>query len=227
MSVNSSQNNASRAAYLEVYDDRKMRADQAQDPALKQHFEAELQVIQQMLDAMGGSAPQEGTGLDGSGMPDAAPPSGVPVEDGITTPGQPGPQGPSGGSYDDLIEKYAAQYGISPAVAKAVMAKESQGNSDAVSWAGAAGLMQVKPGTASEVAGRTVSEEELRADPELNIRLGIAYLAKMMREKGNLEDALGAYNQGPNANWRAIAESQEYVRTITASLRTGTLPTWG
>lgn len=105
------------------------------------------------------------------------------------------------------------------------MAKESQGNPDAVSYAGAVGLMQVKPETASEVLGRPVTAEELK-DPEFNIMVGTMYYAKLKREKGSTEDALGAYNQGPNADWRSIPESVEYVDTLTTCLRNGTLPTW-
>jgi hypothetical protein len=135
--------------------------------------------------------------------------------------------GPANGKYDALIEKYAEQYGVDPNVIKAIMAKESQGNPEAVSWAGAVGLMQVKPETASELLGRTVTADELKNNPELNIQVGVMYFAKMMKEKGNTEDALGAYNQGPNANWRSIPESVDYVDSIMTSLENGTLPSWG
>lgn len=139
-----------------------------------------------------------------------------------------GPQGPAGGKYDDLIEKHANQHGIDPAIMKSLMAKESQGDPNAVSSAGAVGLLQIKPETAREIANDpTISAEDLK-DPELNIELGTKYFAKMLAEKnGNLEDALGAYNQGPNAHWQSIPESQDYVASIMESLRTGTLPTWG
>lgn len=135
--------------------------------------------------------------------------------------------GPANGKYDPLIEKYAKEYGVDPDVIKAIMAKESQGNPRLVSPAGAAGLMQVKPETASELLGRRVTQEELLNDPELNIKVGVMYFSKMMKEKGSLEDALGAYNQGPNANWRSIPESIDYVDAIISSLKNGTLPTWG
>lgn len=130
-------------------------------------------------------------------------------------------------AWDDEINAAAEKYDLDPLVLKAVMAKESQGDPNAVSWAGAVGLMQVKPGTASELAGRTVTAEELRTNTTLNIDLGAKYLRKMLDEKGNLPDALGAYNQGPNANWRAIPESREYVASIMRSVETGELPTWG
>lgn len=135
--------------------------------------------------------------------------------------------GPANGKYDKVIEKYAAQYGVDPSVIKSIMAKESQGNPTLISPAGAVGLMQVKPETASGLLGRRVTAEELINNPELNIQVGTMYFAQLLRDKGNLDDALGAYNQGPNANWRAIPESIDYVGSITTSLKEKKLPTWG
>ena len=68
--------------------------------------------------------------------------------------------------------------------------------------------------------------EELKNNPELNMELGAKYFAKMLKEKGSVEDALGAYNQGPNANWQSIPESQDYVKSIMEAYKGGTLPTW-
>lgn len=135
-------------------------------------------------------------------------------------------EGPANGKYDPIIEKYAKQYGVDPAVIKAIIAQESQGDSHAVSPAGAVGLMQVKPETASELLGRHVTAEELKNDPELNIKVGTMYFAKLMEEKGSLEDALGAYNQGPYADWRSTSEGTHYVSVITNALDSGTLPQW-
>ncbi len=134
--------------------------------------------------------------------------------------------GPANGKYDVLIEKYAAQYGVDPSVIKAIIAKESQGDPSLVSPAGAVGLMQIKPDTASGLLGRRVTAEEL-FDPEFNIRVGTMYFGQLLHDKGNVNDALGAYNQGPNANWRAIPESIDYVGSITTSLKEKKLPTWG
>lgn len=136
--------------------------------------------------------------------------------------------GPANGKYDGTIEKYAGQYGLDPNMVKCLIAKESQGNPNAESWAGACGLGQIKPSTASELAGRPVSADELKNNPELNIELTCKYLSQLSQQKGgNIEDILGSYNQGPNADWRSIPESQDYVKSITEAMRSGQLPTWG
>jgi len=136
------------------------------------------------------------------------------------------PTGPANGKYDAQIEKYAEKYGVDSGEIKRIMAKESQGDPNAVSPAGAVGLMQVKPETASELLGRPVSAEELK-DPEFNIMVGTMYYAKLKKEKGSEEDALGSYNQGPNSNWRSIPESVEYVGSIKTAKNQNRLPTWG
>ncbi|TQV65656.1 lytic transglycosylase domain-containing protein [Exilibacterium tricleocarpae] len=226
-----------RNGYLEVYHDRLERANNTQDPALKQHFQTELAAIQQTLDALGGQGGQSPVPGGGPQAPGQVPPSGASAGpsdgqgDGLGGGDaggvDPGPQGPGDGEYDAIVEKYAQQYGIDSAVMKSLMAKESQGDTNAVSSAGAVGLLQLKPATASEMAGRQISAEALKQDPELNIQLGTAYLARMIDEKGSLEDALGAYNQGPNADWRSSAEGRDYVKSIMESLQTGQLPSWG
>lgn len=149
---------------------------------------------------------------------------------GSPVPGQTGKQGPAGpanGQYDQYIDSAAKKYGVDPALVKGVMAQESQGNTYAESPAGAEGLMQIKPDTASALAGRDVTAAELQNNPELNIDLGTKYLAQMISEKGSVADGLGAYNQGPDADWQSIPESQNYVKSIMDAVDNGTLPNWG
>lgn len=136
--------------------------------------------------------------------------------------------GPAGGKYDQSIEQSAKKYGLDPNMVKCLIAKESQGNPNAESSAGACGLGQIKPSTASELAGRPVSGDELKNNPQLNIDLTCKYLQQLSQQKGGkIEDILGSYNQGPNANWRSIPESQDYVSSIMQSMQSGQLPTWG
>lgn len=226
-------------AWIDVYNNYSSQFRNAKTEEEKRFWEANLKQIQPTLDALdirdpsgGGHSPLS-LEIDGDNpefvvttTPETEfnnnrpPPS--------TGSNFPDREGPAGGKWDDLIEKYAEKYGVDPNVIKAIMAKESQGDPSLISWAGAVGLMQVKPGTASEMLGREVTADELIRNPELNIEAGIKYFAKMLADKGgNLEDALGAYNQGPGANWRSIPESVDYVEKIMAALRNGTLPTWG
>lgn len=83
----------------------------------------------------------------------------------------------------------------------ALIRQESSFNPEAVSPAGARGLMQLMPPTAAEVAarlGEPYALERLTADPAYNLRLGRAYLEEMLgRYRGSLPLALAAYNAGP------------------------------
>ena len=77
---------------------------------------------------------------------------------------------------------------------------ESGFDPDARGPAGAIGLMQLQPKTARALArrlGLPWSSERSLLDPELNTRLGLAYLADMQRKFGSAELALAAYNIGP------------------------------
>ena len=101
--------------------------------------------------------------------------------------------------YREHVEKYAEQYGLEPALVFAVIKTESSFRADAVSSAGAIGLMQIMPSTAEKLARRlgeeTPSAEEL-ADPETNVRYGCAMLAWMRDEFGSMDTVLAAYNAG-------------------------------
>lgn len=91
---------------------------------------------------------------------------------------------------------------VEPALALAVSRQESEMNPQAVSHAGARGLMQLMPGTAEKVArdlGIPHRPAALTADPEYNARLGKGYLAEMLaRFDGAKALAAAAYNAGPS-----------------------------
>jgi hypothetical protein len=97
-----------------------------------------------------------------------------------------------------------------PALVKAVMQVESAGKPKAVSPKGAAGLMQLMPGTAKDLG---VTD---RFDPQQNVEGGSKYLQQQLSKFGDSKLALAAYNWGPDNLQRAIA------RTKKAGLK----PTW-
>ena len=88
-----------------------------------------------------------------------------------------------------------------PALIHAITRQESNFDPEAVSAANARGLMQLLPSTATLVArrlGMQVQPQQLTANPEINMRLGAAYLEQMLeRYAGALPLAAAAYNAGP------------------------------
>lgn len=113
----------------------------------------------------------------------------------------------------DLIDRFAAHYGLDPTLVRAVIQVESGFNRYAQSNKGAMGLMQLMPGTARELQ---VTDPW---DPEQNVRGGTAYLRRMLDRFGEVELALAAYNAGPEAVARhsgipPFAETRDYVRKI-------------
>jgi soluble lytic murein transglycosylase len=83
----------------------------------------------------------------------------------------------------------------------ALSRQESQFAQNALSHAGASGLMQLMPGTAREQAGKmglAYDQSALVSDPTYNIRLGDGYFGRMMDYYGGATPlAVAAYNAGP------------------------------
>ena len=108
---------------------------------------------------------------------------------------------------------------VSPALVLAVMGIESAGNKDAVSHAGAVGLMQLIPATAERFG---VSDS---TDPVQNIKGGVAYLDWLMGEFDNDPlMVLAAYNAGEgavkaNQGVPPYAETRDYVPKVLAAFQ--------
>ena len=93
--------------------------------------------------------------------------------------------------------------GIDPLVLHAVIRQESRFQADVLSPAGAVGLMQLMPRTAAETARKEKMPKPRKKDltrPEVNVRLGAAYLSGLVKEyRGDYFRAVAAYNAGESA----------------------------
>lgn len=130
---------------------------------------------------------------------------------------------PASGELTDLIRQHARQVGLSPRLVQSVVQVESGYNPRALSRKGAQGLMQLMPGTASELG------VEDAYDPDQNLRGGTRYLRQQLdRFGGDLSLALAAYNAGPSAVERfdgvpPYRETRQYVQKVL-SLYRGAIP---
>jgi len=108
-----------------------------------------------------------------------------------------------------------------PPLIRAVIGQESAGKFDAISKAGAQGLMQLMPATGREVfqnlklKGLLPGYQEYDPyDPELNVILGTEYLNQMMNKFGDVQLALAAYNAGPGRISRLMKEYGDSFEAI-------------
>ncbi len=117
------------------------------------------------------------------------------------------------GDTDSLIRTAAQKYQVDPRLVAAVAQTESGGSQEAVSPAGAVGVMQLMPDTA---AGLGVNPY----DKAQNIEGGAKYLRQMMDTfGGDVQKAVAAYNAGPQAvkEYNGVPpyrETQDYVNRV-------------
>lgn len=137
------------------------------------------------------------------------------------TPASPSTPGVS--RFAGIVDAAAQRHRLDPALLDAVIGRESGFRPDAVSSAGAVGLMQLMPDTARELG---VTDP---FDPAQNVEGGAKYLRSLLdRYGGRLDLALAAYNAGPGAVDRfggipPYAETQRYVAGIMAGYRSAVL----
>jgi soluble lytic murein transglycosylase len=125
---------------------------------------------------------------------------------------------PARHDYDQLIGTAARAHRVPPALVKAVIAAESSFDSQAISRAGAQGLMQLMPMTAAALG---VEDPFV---PDENVRGGTRYLRALIDRYGDLSRALAAYNAGPDAvdRYRGVPpyrETQAYVERVLTYYR--------
>jgi soluble lytic murein transglycosylase len=123
--------------------------------------------------------------------------------------------------YGDSIAKYAKKNNLDPMLVAGIIRQETIFQSDAVSHAGAVGLMQVLPSTGRRLArAQKIGYTRSRLfEPEYNLRLGTVYFKELMDTMGSSEAALASFNAGENrvVAWQAnrtYDEPAEFVESI-------------
>jgi soluble lytic murein transglycosylase len=143
-------------------------------------------------------------------------------------------------AYADIIFAESEAQRIDPYWVAAIARQESAFEADAVSRAGARGLLQLMPETGKWWAGRLGIRDyrpNLLFHPETNIHMGTAYYADLMRRYGDIQLSLIAYNAGPTRarRWRErpefaidselfaeripFSETRTYVRNVQAHFK--------
>jgi cell wall-associated NlpC family hydrolase len=122
------------------------------------------------------------------------------------------PSGLQGVPYADLFVQAGAKHGVPAALLAAVAKTESAFNPQAVSPAGARGLMQFMPGTAADLGINPLVPSEA-------VNGAARYLATHLRTFGSVDVALAAYNAGPGAVQKyggipPYEENQNNVRKV-------------
>ena len=122
----------------------------------------------------------------------------------------------TGGPYAQLFNEAGARHGVDPDLLAAVAEVESGFDPNAVSHAGAGGLMQFMPATAEEMGVD-------RFEPASAIDGAARYLARDLARFGDLRLAIAAYNAGPGAvaeygGVPPFPETQHYVDKVLSAL---------
>ncbi len=114
----------------------------------------------------------------------------------------------------EYAERYSRAHHLSPALVKAIIRAESNGNRLAVSRKGARGVMQLMPFTSKRLK---VSDP---FDPVENIEGGVKYIKELLGTfRGNVVHTVAAYNAGPAAVKKyggvpPYEETRVYVRRV-------------
>ncbi len=126
--------------------------------------------------------------------------------------------------YWSTIQAESARNGLDPYMVASLIRQESEFNPRVISYANAYGLMQLLPRVGSEMARKTGYSNHLPPDalldPDINIKLGTAYLKQMLDKFGDRQEyAFAAYNAGDSrvTDWQAAGEYtgiDEWVESI-------------
>lgn len=134
----------------------------------------------------------------------------------VVPKGSPGARSRS--SVRASLDRWAAHYGVDAQLARALAWQESGFQQSVRSSVGAAGVMQVTPATWSFVELFVIGRNVPRT-ADGNVRVGVAYLAHLLKEfKGDTRLAVAAYYQGPAGVRRhgLYDETKRFVANVLA-----------
>ena len=125
-------------------------------------------------------------------------------------------------AYTDLIAQYAKEYDLDPYLVQSIMRCESSNDPTVVSDAGAIGLMQIMPDTATWIAHKldldNVYTQDMLYNPETSIEFGCWYLRFLSgRFNANVKQMVAAYNAGHGSveDWLSDPRFSENGELIT------------
>ncbi|MES3676928.1 transglycosylase SLT domain-containing protein [Halomonas elongata] len=125
-------------------------------------------------------------------------------------------------AYRADFMRWGERTGVDPYLLMGIARRESAYNPEALSPAGARGLMQLMPGTAATVSRKLGLSDPGPygvLDPALNIRLGSAYIDEMLdRYRGNRLAATAAYNAGPHRVDRWLRDAPQAFDLFVESI---------
>ena len=111
--------------------------------------------------------------------------------------------------YENEISKYCSTYNVEKELVFAVINAESSFNENAISKAGAQGLMQLLPSTANYIAKKINYQKEIDLfNADCNLNLGIAYLSYLKNIFFELDQVICAYNAGEGVVREWIAQNE-------------------
>lgn len=128
-------------------------------------------------------------------------------------------------AYSNFVQTEAAKYDLDPWLVEGLIRQESSYNAQAVSPAGARGLMQIMPKTGKRLYAKARPEDTFQEDllhqPDINIELGVQYLNDLaLKYKSNGVHILISYNAGPKvlkawmSRFRNINDTDVFIESI-------------
>jgi len=122
---------------------------------------------------------------------------------------------PSQLTYDRMIELAAEKHGVPAQLAHAIAVTESNINPEAVSHAGAIGIMQVMP---MHVKTCGLDSRQDLFNAKKNIECGVIVLKDALKDR-SVTDALCIYNSGRVCSDRSMLETKRYVGKVFNNMR--------